>query len=470
VGQAMTQSNPFAVHPDALPKNANIISTGYVPRTLQAEMHNRFKRFNVVVAHRRFGKSLCVINEMIDKALTNPLRNPHYAYIAPTYSAAERISWQYFIDYMETIPGFKANIGKLRIMVERPAQRDRAGAVIRRADTITIYLLGAENPDSIRGMYMDGVVLDEYGEMNPVIWGTIIRPCLSDREGWAIFIGTPKGRNSFFEMYEYGKAHTDDWYTAIFPASNTGIIPEKELASLREEFTEDEFSQEFLCSFTAALTGFYLSKKLADLRVNNRIGDVPHNPAKPVATFWDLGLSDDMSIWFAQLNATHTGYNIIDYMSAPGYTVEWWWKELQKLPYNYVRHYWPHDGGRREIVTGKERWLIAEALGMRNIEVVGRPLKKSDAIEAIRTILPMCSFDAVKCEKGIFCLENWQREWDSKNKRFKDNPKHDWASHGSDAFSTFALGVDLVYSFTDTNSMIPRTPVFAEADWDAFGE
>ena len=453
------------IQEDAIPQGANVISTGYVPREHQQELHESFKRFNVIVAHRRFGKTVCSINEMLDQALHNPQHNPHYAYIAPTYSQAEKIAWEYIKDYTVNIPGTKPNEGKLRLTIDRPAITDRQGKVTKIKDTITIWLLGAEKPDSIRGLYMDGVILDEFGEMNPVIWSTVVRQCLTDRKGWSIFIGTPKGMNSFYDKYEFAKTHSATWFHAMFKASDTGIIPPDELADLKEELTEDEFNQEMNCSFTVALTGFFYSKQMNKVREDKRLTDIPHISRQPVSTFWDLGISDSMAIWFVQRVGEY--YHIIDYMEENGKGIDWWIKQINEKDYTYARHYFPHDGNVRELTTGKERWKLVEDMGLRPVEIVPKVRNKSETIDAVRSILKECKFDSTLTEKGFNCLANYQREWDSKNKTFRKTAKHDWTSHGSDAFGTFALGVDPRLSFSK-NVSYNRLPQSADTDYDEF--
>jgi len=170
-----------------------IIGTGYKPREIQAYLHRNLKRFSVIVAHRRLGKSVFCVNEVIDRALSNNKKNPIYAYIAPNYSQVERIAWTYFKEFLKDYPGMIVNEAKLRITL--PREKDK----------ITIYLLGAEKPESLRGIYLDGCVLDEYSEMSPIIWGQVVRPALTDRLGWCIFISTPRGMNHFHEIYQYAK-------------------------------------------------------------------------------------------------------------------------------------------------------------------------------------------------------------------------------------------------------------------------
>jgi hypothetical protein len=115
-----------------------------------------------------------------------------------------------------------------------------------------IRLFGADNPDGARGIYLDGVVLDEVGQMKPEVWGTIIRPTLVDRNGWALFIGTPKGINLFSQLYNAALKEENGWKTDLRRASDTGVIPHEELEHLRKTLSPQEFAQEFDCDFSAA--------------------------------------------------------------------------------------------------------------------------------------------------------------------------------------------------------------------------
>lgn len=164
------------------------ITWPYTPHKFQMEIHRGRQRFSVIVCHRRFGKSLCSINELLIGAMKNPLQRPRYAYIAPQYKQAKQIIWDYAKFYSSVVPGVKWNESELRVDLPNGGR---------------VMLLGAENPDSIRGIYLDGVVMDEVAQMNPDVWYEVVRPALSDRQGWAMFAGTPRGRNLFYDMYQY---------------------------------------------------------------------------------------------------------------------------------------------------------------------------------------------------------------------------------------------------------------------------
>lgn len=434
-----------------------IVSTGYTPRALQAELHRNMRRFNVLNLHRRFGKTHLSLNEMIDKALRNQLQNPQYAYIAPSYMQAKRVAWDILKNYLRDIPGVEFNEGELRAEIHRPATRDK----------IRILLLGAENHDGIRGLYLDGCVLDEYAIMNPDVWTKVVRPALSDRIGWAIFISTPSGQNHFYHLYELAKKRaktSPEWFAQTYKASQTGIVDAGELEEARAIMSESEYEQEFECSFSASLVGAYFGKEMDKADLEGRICSVPHEKANDVITAWDLGMSDTTVIWFVQIVGKEI--RIIDYLEQSGQGLDYYAKELQKKPYVYARHLMPHDTANRELGTGKSRLETLRTLGLKNIEIVPKTANKADDINAARMLIGKCWFEIDKAARGIETLKNYTRKWDSKGMIFQEKPKHDWASHGADAFQTLAMGLDENRPDDETISKYSRQTV---SDYDIFG-
>lgn len=408
------------------------VTTGYDPRPLQLYLHQAVRRFSVILCHRRFGKTVFALNEMIDRGMRNERKNPQYAYIAPTYGQAKRVAWDYLKEYTKNIPGATINESELRVDIPR----------LGRGDRVRFMLLGAENPNSIRGMYLDGCLLDEYADMFPEIWTQVIRPALSDREGWAIFIGTPKGNNHFYDIFKIAKKLMNDgdpdWFAAVYKASETGILPQKELDAAKATMSPEEYEQEYECSFTAALTGAYYAKEMAAAAREGRICSVPYDKAIGVSTFWDLGISDYMSIWFGQFVGREV--HLIDYIEDTGKDIPHYCKILKEKPYIYDMHNLPHDGGARELGTGKTREeQIRILLGNRTIVHPKQGLQ--DGINASRTLISRCWFDAKKCEYGIEALTSYQKKWDSKNAVFLNTPLHNWASHGSDGFRNLAMSL-----------------------------
>lgn len=417
-------------------------------------MHARLQRFNVLVCHRRFGKTVFCVNEIVDQALRCQRKDPQYAFIAPTYGQAERIAWDMLKSYTRDIPGVVYNESKLTCVIPRPHLNDR----------IKIMLLGAENPDSIRGIYLDGVVFDEFAEMDPRVWGQVVRPALADRKGWAIFIGTPKGQNHFYDVYQTAlKNQQKGWYCKVFKASETHVLPAEEIEAMKAEMTEEEIDQELECSFTAALTGSYFGKLLASAENEKRIGVVPHDPALQVDTFWDLGIGDSMAIWFVQQHRLEV--RVIDYLEMSGEGLPYYVKKLRedhRAKYAYREHNWPHDGGSRDLTTGKERSVAMLELGVR--VYVHPRFSLADQHDAARRLIPLTHFDLTNCGRGLDALKNYQKKWDSKNKIWTDKPLHNWASHGASAFCLIGMVLKPAQDRLDKRNL----PRHSENSYDVF--
>lgn len=411
------------------------IDLGYRPRPFQQALHKALKRFNVLVAHRRFGKTIFGMREIQDKAFHNTKARPQYAYIAPTYSQAKKVAWEYAKEHFKNVPGAEFHVQELKITIPRPEM----------GDSILIYLAGADNPDSLRGMYFDGVVIDEYAQIAPSLWGEVIVPALSDRKGWAIFIGTPKGANHFKKIFAIAeesmlKNADSAWFAIVLKASQTNVIPDDELKLMRETMSAEEYDQELECNWDAAVKGAYYDEYMIRAHDERRITGVPYDASVPVHTAWDLGIGDSTAIWFYQLVGREI--HLIDYIEMSGKGLEWYAGELNKRPYIYGTHFLPHDAGSRELGTGKTlREQLGELIGSSNNITVLARLKVEDGIQAVRAILSKCYFDKVKTYRGAECLKSYQKVWDEKNGIFRDTPKHDEYSHGADAFRYLALSI-----------------------------
>lgn len=397
------------------------ITTGYKPRIPQKEIHNLVKtnRFTVVVAHRRMGKTVCAINQLIHSALNCEKDNPRYAYVAPTYNQAKRIAWDYLLEYTRPLGG-KANIAELRV--------DFMG---RR-----ISLYGADNPDSLRGIYLDGCVLDEVGQINPSLFTEIVRPALSDRLGYCVAMGTPKGQNHFKDLRDRGEKK-DGWELLEFKSSQTSLLDEGELKAAYKEMGEDKFNQEFECSFSAPVEGSYYSKLINELEAKNQICDIPRDELARTFTGWDLGMSDSTSIWVAQV--VNKEIRLVDFVENHGVGLDYYVNWLREHDWMFATHILPHDVAVRELGTGLSRKEILEESGLS--VTIAPKLTVMDGIQAARRILPRCWFDP-KVKLGLDALRNYKRVYDEKRAVFHDRPFHDWASHASDAFRYLAVGLD----------------------------
>ena len=373
------------------------------------------------MAHRRAGKTVACVADLVLGALQTSKPNARYAYIAPLYVQAKDVAWAYVRQFAGSVPGVSFNEAELRADLPNGSR---------------IRLYGADNYDRLRGGYLDGVILDEYADMDPRAWSEVIRPMLADRKGWAVFIGTPKGRNAFWEVWD--KAEADpDWCRIMLKASETGLLPPEELADARKVMTPEQYEQEFECSFQAAIMGAYFGREMQAAEADGRIARVPWEPKLQVHTAWDLGIGDSTVIWFVQV--TGNEIRLIDFIESSGVGLDWYVKQLRDKPYSYESHLLPHDAEVRELGSGQSRVETMQSLGLQGIRVIPAQ-RKEDQINAARLILPRCYFDE-KTKRGIEALRQYRAEWDDKRKVLKDRPLHDWTSHPADAFMVLAQAV-----------------------------
>jgi len=409
-----------------------LVQVPYQPRPLQREVGRlcRSKRFGVLVCHRRFGKTVLGVNINQQTATMCEKERPRVAYIGPTYTQGKSVAWDYMQHYARPIPNIKANQSELRIDYPNGGQA---------------RIFGADNPDSLRGIYLDRAVLDEFGLHPAKTFSEVIAPTLVDRGGSALFLGTPNGRNQFYEIAEFAKAQhakgSADWFYAEYKASQTGLLDAKYLEQAKAVMTDDEYEQEFECSFTAAVKGSIYGKEIAAAQAE-RITSVRYDPALPVDTDWDLGMGDAMAVWFSQ--STRSGeVRLIDYHETSGEGFPQMADVLRKKGYIYGTHWAPHDIVVRDLSAGgKTRQDVARSFGI-NFEPVPRLMQGSgqeveEGIHAVRMLLPRCWFDREKCKVGIEALQHYRRDYNERLNEFKATPVHDWSSHAADAFRGLA--------------------------------
>jgi phage terminase large subunit len=396
------------------------VTIPYCPREAFEAFHERRQRWAVIVAHRRAGKTVATVNDLIRRALQDGKQNARYAYVAPLYGQAKAVAWDYLRRFSEPLLA-NANETELRVDLVNGAR---------------IRLYGADNPDTLRGIALDGVVLDEVADMKPRVWSEVIRPALSDRQGWAVFIGTPKGHNSFYDIWQ--RAQNDpEWFTLRLKASDTHIIDDAELKSAREQMSEDQYAQEWETSFDAAIQGAYFGKELLEADNQGRISNVPIDKAVPVHTAWDLGIGDSTAIWFAQQVGKEV--RVIDYYEASGVGLDHYAKVLQAKGYLWGDHIVPHDAAVRELGSGKSR---IETLGTLGIKVrIAPKLGVDDGINAARLLLARCWFDKGRTADGVELLKQYRRAWNEDRKTFEPRPLHDYTSHAADALRYLAVGL-----------------------------
>jgi phage terminase large subunit len=393
----------------------------YTPREHFQPFHDSPKRWSLIVAHRRAGKTVACVMELLNCALSTKKTAARFAYIAPFYSQAKQAAWDYLKLYARDIA---TKVSESELSVE-----------LFNGSRIRLY--GADNPDALRGIYLDGVVMDEFADMRPSVWGEIIRPLLSDRKGWAVFIGTPKGKNAFWELYQRAK-DDEDWFALVLKASETGLVDAEELADARKAMSEAQYEQEFECSFEAAILGAVYGKDITRSRTAGRIGRVPWQPEKLVNCSFDIGFGDSTAIWFWQVAGNEPRF--IDFYEANGEPITHYLGVLKRKEFNYDTLWLPHDAETNgKFATGKS---IAEIVRENGFKVRIAPnLSLEEGINQGRLLLAKALIDERKCGPGIEALAAYRWDYNERLDELKSIPVHDWASHAADSWRYAAVSM-----------------------------
>jgi phage terminase large subunit len=346
-----------------------------------------------------------------------------YTYVAPFHSQAKKVAWDYLLRYSAPFR-VKFNVAELSVDLFNKSR---------------VSLAGGDNPDALRGLYNDGVALDEPAQMKPRLWPEVIRPSLSDRNGWGIFAGTPQGKNEFWNTWDKAQGNPA-WFKLMLKASESGILPQSELDAARLDMDEDEYEQEYECSFDAAIRGSYWGKDLVKALTEGRIGSYPYLPGHKVHTSWDLGYTDDTVIWFFQVIHSRprffhcyaaSGLEIDDY-------VDFLYEFKSQHQFEYGEHYLPHDARAHSLQTGKSTQELL--LRRKVLARIVPELSVQDGIQATRKVIGISVFDADGCAVGLEAARQYQREWDEDKKAFRQKPRHDWTSHYADGLRMGAIG------------------------------
>ena len=401
------------------------VTIPYTPRKQQAYIHQQIDKFrySLLCCHRRFGKTVMIINHLVKEAMTNKNHAPRFAYIAPTYSQAKKIAWDYLKFYTEKIPGTKWNESELRCDFINGAR---------------ISLLSSENPDSIRGIYLDIAVCDEAAQINQNLIDEVITPALSDRKGKLVLVGTPKGMSNLFYDY-YQKAQSNpEWFLYVAKASQTGLVDKDELKAALAVMGQQKYNQEFECSFVGNIQGSIYGDILSSMEDKRQLARVPVNPAYPVNTAFDLGYSDKTAVIFFQQIGHQI--HIVDYYENSNEAFPHYAQMLKEKDYVYEHHYGPHDLDTTEFSSGKTRREVAYQMGIR-FRVVPK-LSVEEGIHAVKMLLPRCIIDVDNCKKLIDALRHYHRKYNDRERIYSAKPVHSWASHACDALRYLAVGLN----------------------------
>lgn len=404
-----------------------VVYLNFTRRPHQEAVHEALgrHRFVATVMHRRAGKTAGSLSELVEGALGAKKPASRFGYLAPSYQQAKRIAWdsEWGIKrFTSPIPGMSYHETELRVDFPNGSR---------------IQLGGAENIDSWRGVYWDGVVIDEPAQIDPRFWPEIIRPALSDRGGWALFIGTPSGEDYFYDLFSKARSGQDpEWAGLLYRWNDTHILPASEIESARRNMSEEAFAREYECSFTAGVEGAYYARLMDEVDRQGRVMTVRYDPRYPARTAWDLGYGDATAIWIVQ--SVGNEVRVLRYFEDRGQPLRHYHEFLSKTGISIIQDILPHDAGAHELGTGQSREETLRSLG-RNPRVL--PIvKKEDQIEAVRNLLPRCVFDGEGTSLGRKHLRHYRVD---KNRRTGEGrgPLHDEHSHGADAFAQLAVGL-----------------------------
>jgi len=408
---------------------------GYDPRFYQEKvltsLDDGYKNICWVV-HRRGGKDTTMWNYMIKRAYLEP---GTYYYFLPTFAQAKRVIWdgitndgKRMLDYIpKSIVIGNPNNTEMKIWIEGIRGQS------------LIQLIGADSFDSVMGTNPRGVVFSEWSLMDPMAY-EFVKPILAANGGWCAFIYTPRGKNHGWDLAEIARRNPDTWFFEILTVDDTRVLSKDQIENERKNgMPEDLIQQEFYCNFNRGQEGSYYGRQIDELRKKCQICHVSYEPSVPVRTYFDLGIGDSTAIWFAQFVGKEI--HLINYYENSGEGLAHYVRILDDYRREtgcvYDLNVAPHDIQARELSTGMTRLETARRLGL-NFRVAPK-LSLESGIEAVRMILGRCWFDEKRCEHGLKCLENYRKEYNEKFRVYSDRPKHDYASHGADAFRMLGI-------------------------------
>jgi phage terminase large subunit len=433
------------------------IQIPYKPRLWARKLHASFLRFAALILHRRAGKTTCVINHhqraamndewerrrllslhpsLTEKELKELVRPPggrHYGHIMPQRNQAKLVVWDKLKFYASVIPGVKFNESEL---------------LVRYPTGHKLQLFGADDPDALRGPAFSGLSFDEYSQQPRNIFSEVLSKALGEHLGYALFVGTIKGKDHLYQTYEAAKL-SPDWFS-LWQDVDTSLSTEEGVTiKLLEQAMEDdrkliaqglmsheEYEQEWFLSTEAAIKGQWFQKELRTVKEQGRITTVPYEPALPVDTDWDLGVNDSTAIWFSQ-SLGGGQIRLIDYYEHTGEGLSHYAGVLQAKGYVYGKHWAPHDIQVKELGSGRSRIETARSLGLNFRICPNVPIM--DGIQAARSLFALCWFDETKTAPGVESLRNYRKRYNEALQEFTSTPAHDWASHGADAFRYLAV-------------------------------
>jgi len=412
------------------------VNLQYAPRDQFLDFHQRTQRNALMVCHRRMGKTVGCVGDLVVRALHTQKTDARFGYVAPFRQQAKEIAWTYLKNMTEGLRAEKPRESELRVKLINGAW-------------ITLYC--ADNPDALRGLYFDGLILDEFGDMKPSLMGEVILPCLADRAGFLVLIGTAKGRNQFYKYKQLAEVD-DSWYYKMAKASETGLVAQEELDRLKETMSDAQYAQEMECDFDAALQGTFYADMINRIDQKGQLvmDEFLYNPEQKVHVAADVGLRDSTAWWFWQPRPD--GIAVIDYYESSGVFVDHYLGVLKDKGYDYAEIWLPHDAKAKTLATRRstvEQIRVPSSVRpdlfgggeVLPVRIVPK-LSIQHGIDAARLTLTKCHFDMNRCGQGLDALRSYRRQYHEHTQSFSDTPLHDWASNGADAFRYMSLVAD----------------------------
>lgn len=414
-----------------------ILPNNWSPRPYQMPFWTAMERGckrAIPIWHRRAGKDDAVLHWTATAAHQ---RKGVYWHMLPQANQARKAVW----DAINPHTGLK-RIDEAFPVNLRSSTRKTDMAIEFKCGSMW-QLVGSDNFNSLVGSPPIGIVFSEFALADPAAWA-YLSPILEENGGWAVFITTPRGKNHAYRMLENARK-SPGWFAEVLTVDDTGMVSPERYEAIRQEriaefgeaYGDAMCEQEYRCSFEAAVLGAYFSKEMSRVDREGRICDLMADPSLPVHTAWDLGVDDSTAIWFFQVLAG--GLNIIDYYESSGVGADHYVEVLNERGYPYGRHFVPHDAKVKEwgAPGARTRVETLQNLGI-NPELVPDE-SFADGIQAARTTLARCRFDAERCERGLDALRSYHTKYDEKLRTLAKNAVHDWASHGADAFRYLSL-------------------------------
>ena len=397
--------------------------------------------------HRRAGKDLFDLNIMIAETM---IELGNYWFILPEAQQIRNAIWEGItsegVKYLDFIPDQLVNKWdnqSMKIYLKNPKLNNKTVSTnaqpTSRLDTGSIMsFVGGDRYDKRVGAGLKGAVISEHSLQKPNLYDLAVEPMLKETGGWCIFNFTPRGENHATKMHDF--LEEDEKYIAsTLTIKDTKVVDEADLAEERKRGKPEELiQQEYYCSREGANFGSYYGDLLSQYK--KHVGEYAYDAGYPVHTLWDLGISDQMAIWFVQF--IQKNMHFIDYYENSNYALGHYASVLQGKGYMYAMHHLPHDGAKRQLTTAEKAISIESQLknlGVRPTKIHVRTHNVYAEIQRVRSFLSRCYFNKETTGEGYEALKQYQREFDEGRQVFKTTPLHNWASNGADAFRILPL-------------------------------